>query len=124
MTTIEKYNFISYDELFNAIENDTTENNFKTSAEFLMSAVTDWPTLNLQEPKNLIAELKNEIKKKLNFDNIESYLKNLRATNDGWKTEAVSALLEMFDFDRKCNNDKSIELEKIVENLTQHYRKK
>lgn len=64
MTTIDKYNFISYDELFNAIENDTTDNNFKTSAELLMSAVTDWPTLNLQEPKNLIAELKNEIKKK------------------------------------------------------------
>ena len=124
MTTIDKYNFISYDELFNAIENDTTENNFKTSAEFLMSAVTDWPTLNLQEPQNLIAELKNEIKKKLNFDNIESYLKNLRATNDAWKIEAVSALLEMFDFDRKCNNDKSIDLEIIVEKLTQHYRKK
>lgn len=65
-----------------------------------------------------------KLKKKLNFDNIESYSKNLRATNDGWKMEAVSALLEMFDFDRKCNNDKSIELEKIVENLTQHYRKK
>jgi hypothetical protein len=124
MTTEDTYNFISYGELFNAIENDSTENKFKTSAEFLMSAVTDWPTLNLQEPKDLIAELKHEIKEKLTFDNIESYLKNLNPNNDAWKMEAVTALLEMFDFDRKGINDKSIALEIIVDKLTQHYRQK
>ncbi|PIV50511.1 MAG: hypothetical protein COS19_03975 [Flavobacteriaceae bacterium CG02_land_8_20_14_3_00_34_13] len=123
MTTEDKYNFISYDELFNAIENDLTENKFKTSAEFLMSAVTDWPTLNLQEPKDLIAELKSEIKEKLTFDNLEGYLKNLKPNTDAWKMEAVTALLEMFDFDR-INNDRSIDLEIIVDKLTQHYRQK
>lgn len=123
MAEKDKYNFISYDELFNAIENDSTENKFKTSAELLMSAVTDWPTLNLQEPKDLIAELKSEIKEKLTFSNLESYLKNLKPNNDAWKMQAVTALLEMFDFDR-IHNYKSIDLEIIVDKLTQHYRQK
>lgn len=124
MTTEITYNFISFDELFNAIENDSTENNFKTSAAFLISAVTDWPKLNLQEPKDLIAELKLEIKEKLNFDNLKSYVEQLNPTNDAWKMEAVTALLEMFDFDRKGINDKSVSLETIVDKLTHHYRHK
>ena len=124
MTTETTYNFISFDELFNAIENDSTENNFKTSAAFLISAVTDWPKLNLQEPKDLIAELNLEIKEKLNFDNLKSYVEQLNPNNDAWKMEAVTALLEMFDFDRKGINDKSISLETIVDKLTQHYRHK
>ena len=124
MTTETTYNFISFDELFNAIENDSTENNFKTSAAFLISAVTDWPKLNLQEPKDLIAELKLEIKEKLNFDNLKSYVEQLNPNNDAWKMEAVTALLEMFDFDRKGINDKSVSLETIVDKLTHHYRHK
>ena len=124
MTTETTYNFISFDELFNAIENDSTENNFKTSAAFLISAVTDWPKLNLQEPKDLIAELNLEIKEKLNFDNLKSYVEQLNPNNDAWKMEAVTALLEMFDFDRKGINDKSVSLETIVDKLTQHYRHK
>ena len=124
MTTETTYNFISFDELFNAIENDSTENNFKTSAAFLISAVTDWPKLNLQEPKDLIAELNLEIKEKLNFDNLKSYLEQLNPNNDAWKMEAVTALLEMFDFDRKGINDKSVSLETIVDKLTHHYRHK
>ena len=110
--------------MFNAIENDSTENNFKTSAAFLISAVTDWPKLNLQEPKDLIAELNLEIKEKLNFDNLKSYLEQLNPNNDAWKMEAVTALLEMFDFDRKGINDKSVSLETIVDKLTHHYRHK
>lgn len=124
MTTETTYNFISFDELFNAIENDSTENNFKTSAAFLISAVTDWPKLNLQEPKDLIAELNLEIKEKLNFDNLKSYLEQLNPNNDAWKMEPVTALLEMFDFDRKGINDKSVSLETIVDKLTHHYRHK
>ncbi|MBK7036691.1 MAG: hypothetical protein IPI31_15680 [Bacteroidetes bacterium] len=124
MTTETTYNFISFDELFNAIENDSTENNFKTSAAFLISAVTDWPKLNLQEPKDLIAELNLEIKEKLNFDNLKSYVEQLNPNNDAWKMEAVTALLEMFDFDRKGINDKSVSLETIVDKLTHHYRHK
>ncbi len=119
-----KYNHISYNELFNAIENDSTENKFKLLAELLMSAVNDWPTFNLKEPKDLITELRREIKEKLTFDNLERYLKKLKLHNDAWKMEAVTALLEMFEIDLELKNNKSIDLEMIVVKLTQHYRQK
>lgn len=38
-----------------------------------------------------------------------------------WKVEAVHALLEMFDFERKNKFDKNIELESIIEKITRHY---
>ena len=124
MRTKEECNIMSYDELCNAIENDSTENKFKTAAEYLLSAVTDWPTFNLQEPKDLIIELKNEIEMELTYDNLDSYLKKLEPCNDGWKMEALSAVLELFDFDRNRRFDKSIDLEIVVDKLTQHYRQK
>lgn len=116
--------FLTYNELFEAIENDASDNHFKTAANFLESAVTDWPTFNLKEPRDLIKELKGEIKDKLTYDNLDKYLKNLKPNNDAWKIEAVNTLLEMFDFNRQNSFDKTIELEKIIENLTLHYRKK
>lgn len=122
--TVDKYDLISYDELHSATENDLNENKFKTSAEFLISAITDWPTFNLQEPKDLIAELNNEIKGKLNFENIEHYLKGLNTNNDLWKIEAATALLKMFDLEPEAKYDNSIDLEIIIEKLTQHYRQK
>ena len=63
-------------------------------------------------------------KEKLNFDNLKSYVEQLNPNNDAWKMEAVTALLEMFDFDRKGINDKSVSLETIVDKLTHHYRHK
>ena len=124
MKTEDAYNLISYEELVNAIENDSKANAFKLSAEFLMSAVTNWPTLNLQEPKDLIEELSHEINENLTFDNLNNYLNGLKPHKDAWKIEAVAALLEMFDFDRKGFHDKSITLEMIIEKLTQHYRQR
>lgn len=120
----DKYNFLSYDELFDAIENDLSDNKFKALAQLLMSAVTDWHALNLREPKNLIIELKKEINNKLTFDSIEGYLKKLKPSHHAWKMEAISALLEMFDFERKNLFDMNIELPEIIERVTQHYRQK
>ena len=115
-------NFLSYDELQNAIEKDVTDNNFKTAADFLLSAVTDYPTFNLKEPTDLVAALRQLINNKLTFDNLANYLKSLSPNKDAWIIEAVTSLLEMFDFERKNTFDKSIELDTIIRKLTQHYR--
>lgn len=117
------YKIISADNLFDAIENDPTNNNFKTAAEFLHSAVNDWPTLNLQEPADLVTELKKEVQGKLTYDNIEKYSKRLNPSHDAWKMEATSSLLEMFDFERKNVFDKNIELENVIDKITRHYLK-
>ena len=124
MTSINKYDFLTHDELFNAVENDLSNNNFKTSATFLLSAINDWPTLNLQESAELISELKFEIKDKLIFDNLNSYRKYLNPGYDSWKMEAISSLIEMFDFERMKQFDKTIDLETIIENISRHYRAK
>lgn len=116
--------FLTHEELFEATENDTSNNNFKTSAEFLLSAISDWPTLNLQEPNELISELKNEIKDKLTYVALEKYLKVLRPEYDSWKMESISSLLEMFDFNRNNIIDKKVELESIISKITKHYRNK
>ncbi len=115
-------NFLSYDELQNAIENDGADSNFKIAADFFLSAVTDYPTFNLKEPTNLVAELQQSVNGKLTYENLDKHLKSLSADKDAWKIEAISSLLELFDFGRKNNFDKTIELDTILRQLTQHYR--
>ncbi|RYZ25780.1 MAG: hypothetical protein EOO10_17380 [Chitinophagaceae bacterium] len=117
-----KSDFISFDELQNAIDNDGTANNFKTAADFLLSAVTDYPTFKLKEPTDLVAILRQALNDKLTFDNLNNYLKSLSPDKDAWKMEAINSLLEMFDFERKNIFNEAIELETIIQQLTQHYR--
>lgn len=124
MTLDNSYKIISGDELFEAIENDSTNNNFKTAAEFLNEALDDWPTLNLAEPSDLLKELRKEVGGKLTYNNLDNYSKRLGLDTDGmWKIEAVSSLLEMFDFERKSQFDKNIELESIIDKISRHYLK-
>ena len=117
-----KSDFLSFDELQNAIESDVTENNFKTAAYFLLIAVMDYPTFNLKEPSDLVAALRLSINDKLTFDNLDIYLKSLRPAKEAWEMEAINSLLEMFDFERKNIFDKTIELDTIILQLTQYYR--
>lgn len=112
---------ISYEELFIAIENDNTENAFKIAGRLLLQSVTDWPTLNLKEPKDLLRELKAEVNNVLSYTNIHEYSKRLNPNQDAWKIEAVASLLEMFDYNNII--DTNIELENIIERLSKHYRK-
>jgi hypothetical protein len=121
-TMTNNSDFLSYDELQYAIENDWTDNNFKTVADFLLSAINDYPTFNLKEPNYLLTALRQAINDKLTYDNLDKYLKSLSPDKDAWTMEAINSLLEMFDFERKKNFDKAIELDTIIRQLTQHYR--
>jgi len=117
-----KNDFLSYDELQDAILNDGTDNNYKTAADFLLSAVNDYPTFNLKEPSGLVAALRQKVNDILTFDNLSNYLKSLSPDTDAWTMEAISSILKMFDFNRKEVFDHTIELETIIRQLTQHYR--
>lgn len=117
------YKIISADKLFDAIENDLTDNNFKTAAEFLQSALTDWPTFNLKEPSDLLTELKRDVQAKLTYTNLDNHARHLNLGVDAWKATAISSLLEMFDFERTNMFDKKIELEYIIDKISRHYLK-
>jgi hypothetical protein len=120
---VDKSDFITYAELLVALENDIGDSNFKVAGDFLMNAVDDWPSLNLQEPAELITELKKEVGDKLTYDNLDKYSKHLQPDIDAWKMCAVTSLLEMFDFYRQNNFDKSVDLIVLVDRLTKHYKR-
>jgi len=115
-------NFLSYYELQNAIEQDSTDNNFKTAAVFLLSALNDYPTSNLCDPTDLVSALSQALNEKLTFDNLKNYLKSLSPKKEAWTMEAITSLLEMFDFERNNTFNKADELETIIRQLTKHYR--
>ena len=114
---------MTFSELIKIIETDVTDNNYKVAADFLLTAITDWPTYNLTESSDLISELKSEVRNRLTYDNLDDYSNSLDLEKDAWKIEAISSLLEMFDFERKNKFDKIVELETIIDRLTRHYRK-
>ena len=118
------HEMISYDELFEAIENDSTDNHFRAIGQVLIKALNDWPTMNLKEPQDLVEELRNEVKDSLTFDNLNKYSQNLSAKSDLWKMEGLASILEMFNYTRKADFKSHVELEDIITDLTKHYRKR
>ena len=112
---------MTFDELTNGIESETNDSKFKTCADFLISALNDWPTTDLEEPKDLLDELRTEVQAPLTYENLEHYLRRL-TIRDAWKMEAVTSLLEMFDFDRTKSFDNTITLDTIISRLTNYYR--
>jgi hypothetical protein len=55
MTTTE---IISFNELTDKIESVRPDDKFRTCGESLLTALNDWPTMGLKEPKDLLTELK------------------------------------------------------------------
>ena len=121
MTTTE---IITFDELSDKIESVKADDKFRTCGELLLTAINDWPTTNLKEPKGLLDELKNKINRPLTFDNLKHYSDGLiiDISGNAWKKESVTSVLEMFDFDRNNTFDKEVTLDKIIERLTNHFR--
>jgi hypothetical protein len=112
---------ITTEELIYAVENYATESNFKSVAKILLEAISDWPT-EINEPNELISELKKQINERLTFDNIELFLKTLSVEKDTWKMESLYSILKIFNFERSVNIDRELELEAILEKITKHYR--
>jgi hypothetical protein len=78
---------ITFEELTGIFENEKPDDNFKVAADFLLEAVTDWPTEDLLEPDEIISELRNEITEALTYDNLIKYLNSLSTAQNPWKVE-------------------------------------
>ena len=107
---------ISFEELYDGVEQDATDSKIKTAAQSLLTAINDWPILNLSEPKELLLALTNEIGVPLTHKKVETYSKTLNINNSTWKMEATSSILEMFEYD----NTKT--LDEIINDITIHYK--
>jgi hypothetical protein len=108
---------ISFEELYDGVEQDASDSKIKIAAQALLTAINDWPILNLSEPKELLLALTNEIGVPLTYKKVETYSKTLNINNSAWKMEATSSLLEMFEYD----NTKT--LDEIINDITIHYKK-
>ena len=109
---------ITSEDLINIIESNYTESRVKQIAENLLEAINDWPTENLCEPNELILELKKHINGKLTFENIKLLLNTLNAENNAWKMESLHSLLKIFSIVEIENVDGEMELEMIMEKIT------
>lgn len=120
--TMRTSEIITFDDLTDKIESVATDDKFRTLGKSLLTALNDWPTPDLKDPKDLLEKLKNEVRKPLTFDNLKSYSDGLEIDISGnaWKMESVTSLLEMFDFDRTNTFDKQVTLDGIVAKLTNH----
>lgn len=112
----KKSDDISFEELYDRVEQDASNHKIKKAAQALLTALNDWPTHNLSDPKKLLLELTAEIGSPLTHKKIEYYSKTLSLNNDSWKMEATSSLLEMFEYDDTKT------LHEIINDITMHYQ--
>jgi len=118
--TLKNSELISNSELSDAIENDNSESRIKESAEILLTSIKDYPTFNLTEPIDFLNELKNELGSPLTYELIGNYEKKLTLdiSDNAWKKEALSSLLEMFYW------DKTKTLDELIKDISTHYKSK
>ena len=106
---------ISKLELENITEDLSKDERVRVAAQFLLDALNDWPTLNLSESVDLVAELKMHTKDKLNHNTLTKLSNSL--TLSPWKMEAISTLLQLFNCERNGIVDKEVDLETLIQRL-------
>jgi len=115
---------ITFDQLSIGIEFEPQDSKFSTYGKLLLSAISDWPMLNLFEPRDLIAELQKSINKPLTFENLNLYLRGLDiyVVDNSWKMEALVSLMQMFTYYTGDSLNHEVTLGSLIEDLTQYYQ--
>jgi len=106
--------FLTFNELCQA--EDRLPNDEQIS--YLLEAVTDWPTFNLQEPGELVAALTAELDMPLTYEALSQYAHGL---SELWKREAICSLLRLFAEGQE-QPDQKVVLESILDELTARVR--
>lgn len=117
---MDKQDILTMDELIQILDSDS-DNKFRKAADKLLEAFTDWPTQNIDNPADMISELRFEIKSSLTKINLDNYLRTLSPASDAWKMESISGLLNIFELISDSNNSE-IDLTDVLDCLTKHYR--
>lgn len=119
-----KYNFLSYEELMDSIESKLTDNNYKETADMLLSAIYEWPAKGLNEPNDFIRVIKNEINGPLTYDNLAIFRDKLdgEIEDDADKICSFEYLTDMFDYDKSPVAYESLEIETIINSLSNYWR--
>lgn len=108
-------NILTSDELNLILYRNNSNNKIKEAAELIVQSINDWPA-SINEPKQLLEILSNEICKPLTVENIKTYAQSLEIANNMWKIEATSSILEIFKYDENKT------LDAIISDITDQYR--
>lgn len=86
---------ITWEELQQLPELETDQPHVLVLAGFLLTAILDWPTYNLQEPVDLLTALGQEVGDPLTYECLHQYYASLPLPEEGWK--GVYQLASAFD---------------------------
>jgi hypothetical protein len=104
---------LNIDDLIESVDNDNEDSRTKKAAEFLIAAMTDWPTFDQTDLFEFLQEFKNDYGDSLTADKLKT-----KRTAEAWKEEAKSSIIEMLELDRTKDFDK------IIEEILNKYNKK
>jgi hypothetical protein len=107
---------ISAHQLYQVVEQKTSDDRSILLSELFLDAMNDWPTLNLKEPDEFIGILKNEVGPCLTLSDFKLFSRRLHLTQDAWKIESMASLFKIFDVMGNENSSQQ-ELEKILDSI-------
>lgn len=95
---------LNIDDLIGSVENDSDNSTIKKAATLLITAMNDWPTFNQTDLFDFLQEFKKEYGESLTIEKLEA-----KRTEELWKEEAKSSIIEMLELDRSKDFNKMIE---------------
>lgn len=85
-------------EQLEALRETSSDDSTRKICSFLLIAICDWPTLNLEQPEDYLNELEKVIVPPINSWNTVQYMNNLQPALDAWKLESLHSLFEMLNY--------------------------
>jgi hypothetical protein len=113
---------ITWEELQQLPEPEADQRHVLVLAGFLLTAILDWPTYNLQEPVDLLTALEQEVGDPLTYDRLHQYYASLPLPEEGWKVESISSLLHLMEQAPTHLGDSRRTLPLLLEQLTLQWR--
>ena len=96
---------ITFDDLQEAIDGDTSNDRIKDLAELFLSAMKDWPTADQIRLAEFVKELKDYYGNPLTSNKIENKKRDLINENDIWRSAAGSSIVEMIDISARFEKE-------------------
>ena len=86
---------LSSEQLYSALEYLDSSEQDCVAVKLILAAISDWPSENLEEPEELLKEIKKETKNDLGKEGLQKLHDSMSPAKDSWKSESLSSLLEL-----------------------------
>lgn len=114
--------FITWEELQQLLEQAVDPPRLLALAEFLVEAIRNWPTYNLQEPAELVTALAHEVGNPLTHERLRQYASSLPLPEELWKVVSIGSLLHLWEQAPPPLLNRTRTLQMLLEQLTPPWR--